>query len=308
MLVDIVSKNGNLLLNIVQRPDGSLDAEVEKALEELAVWAAIHGEAIYGTRPWLVYGEGAVKAKGGGFMEDFKYTAKDIRFTTKAGVLYAFAMGWPEDGQLTIRSLAQPADADAAGNAIASVSLLGYDGKVKWTQTTNGLVVKLPAQRVSNYTAALRITGTGLQPVTITAVTEPITPDNQGNLLLRADDAELHGQQIKQESQGGQTCIGFWDRAEEWVSWNVRFPGAGRYQVSADCATVHPGSPFVLEIAGQSLPGKAPQTAGWDKFVSIDLGVIEIKQAGHQQVKLRPQAAATWQPMNLRSVRFTKAQ
>ncbi len=83
MLVDIVSKNGNLLLNVVQRPDGSLDPEVETALEELADWIAVHGEAIYDTRPWLVYGEGGIRYKGGHFEEDFNYTAQDIRFTTK---------------------------------------------------------------------------------------------------------------------------------------------------------------------------------------------------------------------------------
>jgi len=75
MLVDIVSKNGNLLLNVVQRPDGSLDPEVEQTLAELAGWIQINGEAIYGTRPWRVYGEGAVKAKGGHFKEDFAYSS-----------------------------------------------------------------------------------------------------------------------------------------------------------------------------------------------------------------------------------------
>ena len=302
MLVDIVSKNGNLLLNIVQRPDGSLDPEVEQALAELADWSAIHGEGIYGTRPWLVYGEGAVKAKGGHFKEDFNYTAKDIRFTTKAGVLYAFAMGWPEDGQLTIRSLARPA------GAITSVSLLGYQDKVTWTQTAEGLVVKLPAQKVSTYTAALKITGTDLKPVPLVEIVEPITPDAKGNVQLPADEAQLHGDQIKQETQGGQPSIGFWDKADEWVSWTVRFTSPGRYQVSANCATTHPGTAFVLEAAGQSLAGQAKQTGGWDKFVSIDLGVLEIKQAGVQAVKVRPQDSATWRPMNLRSVRFTKAQ
>ena len=84
MLVDIVSKNGNLLLNVVQRPDGSLDPEVEQMLAELAAWNAVNGEAIYGTRPWLVYGEGAVQAKGGHFNEDYTYIGQDIRFTTKA--------------------------------------------------------------------------------------------------------------------------------------------------------------------------------------------------------------------------------
>ena len=60
MLVDIVSKNGNLLLNVVQRPDGSVDPEVEQQLAELADWMAIHSEAIHGTRPWQVFGEGRV--------------------------------------------------------------------------------------------------------------------------------------------------------------------------------------------------------------------------------------------------------
>ena len=302
MLVDIVSKNGNLLLNIVQRPDGSLDPEVEQALEDLAAWGAVHGEAIYGTRPWLVYGEGAVKAKGGNFKEDFNYTAKDIRFTTKGGALYAFALGWPDDGQLTIRTLARPA------GAISSVSLLGYKGQVQWSQTADGLVVKLPAQKTSAYTAALKITGTNLKPVPIVEVIEPISADANGNFQLRAEDVELHGQQLKQETQGNRMCVGFWDNADEWVSWNVRFAAPGRYQVSASCATTHPGSPFVLEVAGQSLPGKAKQTGAWDTFANADLGVIDIKQAGVQMVKVRPQDTATWQAMNLRSVRLSKVQ
>ncbi|MGC9037069.1 MAG: alpha-L-fucosidase, partial [Verrucomicrobiia bacterium] len=97
MLIDIVSKNGNLLLNVVQRPDGSLDPEVEQMLNQMAKWISVNGEAIYDTRPWLVYGEGKTRARGGSFREDFKYTASDIRFTTKGNTLYAFAMGLPEN-------------------------------------------------------------------------------------------------------------------------------------------------------------------------------------------------------------------
>ena len=93
MLVDIVSKNGNLLLNVVQRPDGSLDPEVEQQLAELADWMAVHSEAIHGTRPWQVFGEGRVKAQGGNFNENFTYSDKDIRFTTKGKTLYAIALG-----------------------------------------------------------------------------------------------------------------------------------------------------------------------------------------------------------------------
>ena len=160
-LVDNVSKNGNLLLNVVQRPDGSLDPEVEEMLEQLAAWNAIHGEAIFGTRPWLVYGEGAVKAEGGSFKEDFKYTAEDIRFTTKGATLYAIALGWPADNKLVVKSLAESA------GKIAGVSLLGTDGKLNWKQTADGLIVALPNVKVSEYACALRITGADLKPAAV---------------------------------------------------------------------------------------------------------------------------------------------
>jgi alpha-L-fucosidase len=124
MLADIVAKNGNLLLNVVQRPDGTLDPEAEQVLSEMAKWIAVNGEAIYGTRPWLVHGEGPVRAKGGHFNEDYQYTARDVRFTTKGDTLYAIALGWPEDGKLVIRSLAKFPGVTAQ---ITDVRVLGDD-------------------------------------------------------------------------------------------------------------------------------------------------------------------------------------
>jgi len=162
MLTDIVSKNGNLLLNIVQRPDGALDPEVLAELDELAAWIAVHGEAIYGTRPWLVYGEGSAPIKGGHFNENRAYTAKDIRFTTKGPTLYALALGWPADGKLVIRALA--GSADKTSNQITNIVLLGSQDEVRWSQDANGLTVTLPAQPVSRYTTGLKITGTNLKP------------------------------------------------------------------------------------------------------------------------------------------------
>ncbi len=297
MLVDNVSKNGNLLLNVVQRPDGSLDEEVERMLEQLAAWNAVHGEAIFGTRPWLVYGEGAVKAKGGHFGEDFAYSAKDIRFTTKGPTLYALALGWPADGQLVVKSLAKPAG--ASGNAITDVSLLGHAGKVDWKQTADALVVTLPAQKPSEYTVGLKITGTDLKPIVVPVVVEPVHADAQGNLMLVPDAAELHGDQIKTEQQGSTPNIGFWDRGDEWVSWKAQFAQPGTYKVSASCSTTNPESEFVLEVAGQQLTGKVMKTGGWADFKTLELGQVEIKQAGEQVVKVRPRDAQTWKPINL---------
>jgi alpha-L-fucosidase len=303
MLVDIVSKNGNLLLNVVQRPDGSLDPEVEEALEQLATWIAVHGEAIYETRPWQVYGEGRVRAKGGHFKEDFAYTAQDIRFTTKVPTLYAVALGWPADGKLVIKSLAKPAD---GGNVITAISLLGYDGKLEWTQTAEALVVTLPDKRISEYTCGLKITGTDLKPVPVAEVVEPLRADAKGVFTLGADDAELHGEQIKAEMHGGKSNIGFWDKGTEWVSWKVRLEKAGIYQVTADTAGTN-ASEFVVEAAGQSLAGTSAKTAGWDQFKAAQVGTLELKQPGVVEVKLRPKDAASWKPMNLRSVKLIPA-
>jgi alpha-L-fucosidase len=163
MLADIVSKNGNLLLNVVQRPDGSLDAEVEQMLAQLATWNAVNGEAIFGTRPWLVYGEGAVQAAGGAFKEDFAYSAKDIRFTTKGATLYAIALGWPDNGQLVIRSLATPADGN--GNHIHHIELLGHRGRLAFAQTAKDLTVTLPDAKPCDFACTLKITGTNLKPM-----------------------------------------------------------------------------------------------------------------------------------------------
>ncbi len=306
MLVDNVSKNGNLLLNIVQRPDGSLDPEVETMLVQLAAWNAIHGEAIFGTRPWLVYGESGVKVKGGSFNEDFKYNAKEIRFTTKGSTLYAIALGWPEDGRLVVRTLAKPAGEDV--NHITHVSLLGYKGKIDWQQTADGLVVTLPPQRVSEFTAALKITGTGLKNIPLTTPVSALTPKPNGILELGADDADLHGDGIKTEDHGGQANIGFWDNGNEWASWKVRFPQTGVFKVSASLASISGASEFVIEVGGQQISGKAQQTGGWDQFKEIGLGQIEIKQAGEQVVKIRPKDPAQWHAMNLRFVKLTKAE
>jgi len=304
MLVDNVSKNGNLLLNVVQRPDGSLDPEVEQMLEQLAAWNAIHGEAIFGTRPWLVYGESAVKVKGGSFKEDFKYDAREIRFTTKGETLYAIALGWPEDGKLVVRSLAKPAGENV--NNIKSVSLLGFDGKVEWLQTPESLVVTLPAQKISEYTAALKITGDNLKNIPFTVVAAPLTPDANGNLTLGADDADLHGSQITTENQGGKPNIGYWFNGNEWASWKVQFSQPGKFKVIASCASISDGAEFVVEVAGQQLIGKPEKTEGWDKFKEVSLGEVEVNQASDQAVNIRPKNAGDWKAMNLRFVKLSK--
>ncbi|MGE5610731.1 MAG: alpha-L-fucosidase [Bacillota bacterium] len=306
MLVDIVSKNGNLLINVVQRPDGSLDPEAEQILEEMATWITINGEGIYETRPWLVHGEGRVKAKGGHFNEDYKYSANDIRFTMKGeNTLYAFALGWPTDGKLVIRSLAK---FPGVIGKITRISLLGSTNAIKWDHTADALTVEMPAQQPCKYAVALKITGEnlrGFKPELAVPQVQTITPDAAGNVTLLPDDADLQGN-LKTESRGNQPNIGFWDNAGDSASWKVNFKQPGRFNVAASCATTNPNSIFVVETAGQKAEGTATSTGAWERFTEVQAGTLEIKQAGDQVIKIRPRDAQSWKAINLRWVKLTK--
>ena len=302
MLVDNVSKNGNLLLNVVQRPDGSLDPEVEQMLEELAQWTAVHGEAIFGTRPWLVYGESAVKVRGGAFKEDFAYNAREIRFTTKGPALYAVALGWPEDGKLVVRSLAKTEDKDA--NRIERVELLGCDDKAEWAQTAEGLVVTVPQKKVSSYTCALRIAGSNWKPVKLAAPAALVKPDAAGKLTLRAGDAELQGD-LKVEEKGGGENIGFWDSGADSASWSVQFDRAGTYQVSLSAATVHGGAAAAIEAGGPALTVKVPSTGDYARFQNVSAGRLTIDKPGARKVTVRAADPGAWKAINLRMIQLT---
>ncbi len=164
-LVDIVSKNGNMLLNVVLRPDGSILPECKDILAQMALWNTINGEAIFGTRPWQVYGEGLGKQKyqrGSREQFDASYSAQDIRFTTKGATLYAIVLGWPTDGKVRIRSLARPSE---GLNSIQGITLLGSKGALQWAQDKDSLVVTLPDEKVSDIANTLKITGLGLAAV-----------------------------------------------------------------------------------------------------------------------------------------------
>lgn len=154
MLVDIASKNGNLLLNIPQLPDGSLDDECQFLLQQTAKWIKVNGEGVYGTRPWKVSGEGPSQVVIQGFKEDaVAWTTEDFRFTTKGGALYAFQMKWPEGGKTVILSLAS-----GQTPAVTSVSVLGHAGSVAFQQTSRGLVIDLPEIKPSDYAQCYKIT------------------------------------------------------------------------------------------------------------------------------------------------------
>ena len=142
-LVDIVSKNGALLLNVGPRPDGTIPEEGQRILREIGEWLSRNGEAIYGTRPWHTFGEGPTEVEAGMFTDTKRaeFTGQDIRFTTNGDRLFAIALAWPGES-LIITSLA--GDAPSVGNVVA-VRMLGHDHSLAFVQRPDGLHVSLPA-------------------------------------------------------------------------------------------------------------------------------------------------------------------
>jgi len=164
MLVDIVSKNGNLQLNIPLPGSGLPDADELKFLAEFTAWMDVNSEGIHGTRPWKVYGEGpsvtgkAPRGQFGGAVDVRAYTSEDVRFTMKGDTLYAFVMVWPQSRSIVLNSLAAHSP-QIGERKVADVSLLGYGGKIEWNQDEKGLAVKLPDQPPCASAVALKIKG-----------------------------------------------------------------------------------------------------------------------------------------------------
>jgi alpha-L-fucosidase len=297
MLADIVSKNGNLLLNFPPRPDGTLDEQEMKFLADLATWMPINGEAIFGTRPWLVYGEGPSKAKGGMFNEDnLRYTAQDIRFTTKGGALYALVLGWPDDHRIIIRSLA------TGSGKTATVNLLGHAGPLDSKQTHEGLIVTMPEQKPCEHVFALKIEGSDLKPMPVSSASV-IGSDATGRILLPASEAEIHGDSPQYEQGGGKDQIGYWGNPADFVSWNIEVSKAGKYIVQVTYSCAAPGSAFTLETSAKKLDGVSKSTGSWSAYTTATLGEMALF-AGKQTINFKPNTEPTWKSIGLKSIQL----
>jgi len=156
-LVDIVSKHGALLLNIGPRADGTIPDGDRELLLAIGAWLAVNGEAIYGTRPWKVFGEGPTEVQSGGFTDTKRgaFTGQDVRFTSRGDTIYATLLARPEGGSAVVRALGT--GSGLYQREIGRVQLLGSHETLQWSRDAAGLHVQLPAELPSEHAHALKI-------------------------------------------------------------------------------------------------------------------------------------------------------
>lgn len=160
VLMDIVSKNGVLLLNVSPMSNGTIPEDQKKVLLELGAWLETNGEAVYDTRPWITFGEGPTKEPEGHFsnhraFEKLVYSSNDMRYTSKGNSLYATYFGWPDKDKVVLESFAKGVlDGDLI---VKNVDLLGFDGDLKWEKTAKGIEITLPEEAVNDMAIVFKL-------------------------------------------------------------------------------------------------------------------------------------------------------
>ncbi len=298
-LVDIVSKNGVLLLNVAPKPDGTIDDAQKKLLIETGGWLKTNGEAIYGTRQWLIHGEGPrLYDRGRGFGGSAaQFAGNDIRYTKNGQTVYVISLGWPQDKTMTLESIyvKEPA-------ADAKVTMLGFDKPLKYRiNEYKQLVIEVPQlseeQRPCKYAYSFKLSGFKLD---VNPIREAVS--------LTAESAVLEGEQIKLEKKDSRQNIGFWDDPKEKVHWLLKIPKAGQYRFRGEFAAAGGKSSLKMRIVHDEIAFDVPQTNGWNDAKFFEIGQIQFDSPGVYQVSLGPADAANWKAVNLWQIQCMPAQ
>lgn len=296
VLVDIVSKNGCLLLNVSPKGDGTIPADQRAVLEGLGEWLAANGEAIYDTRPWLVHGEGPTRlGRSGHFVGHLEYGARDVRYTRSkdGGTLYAIALGRPE-GDLALNAV----QVSEEGAGTGTVELLGTGALVGHHVDALGRLVLETAELDAPAPTATPAFAFALRGFEGSLALHPRARlEQRPELVLTAEEALLEGEQVRVEGPEGDRNVGFWDDASESLHWLVRLREAGDYDVSGVFAAVAP-SELAVTLGELERRAKVPATGDWRKKVDVPFGRLHVAAPGVFHLVLRPADPARWKAVN----------
>ncbi len=291
--IDIVSKNGQLLLNLSPMADGTIPADQQAVLKDIGAWLAVNGEAIYATRPWLTYGEGPTRMKKGGhFVGEIRYGAQDIRYTRSKDhqALYALLLG-PPAGPVTLGALR------ATAGPGARVVQLGRPEAVPYVINDAGQVVLTPAPTTADgparFAVAFKLTG-------FTAELNPAA--GAAPLRLDAARAVIEGGELAlEEKAAGQPNLGFWNNSADRAHWLLPVADAGTYRFTLHYASEAP-SAVALTGPGWRLDSGLKATGDWGRPVTAVLGEAKFERPGVVHLTLQPAAADRWAAINVWSI------
>jgi len=284
-MVEVICRNGNFIISFPQRANGTVPDDHMVCLREMGNWVRLNEDGIFGTRPWRLLGEGptTLPYDRHKHVKESYFKKEDIRFTRKYGIIYAFLMN-PVGNLVLIRSLGK--NARLADGVPKGVRLLGYEGKLKWSQDEDGLKVQLPESWVGRMIPVIEIRG-------FAAWDGDIRSGLDGQLVLTANEARLNG--IKLTQKFGREFIENWNDPTEWLSWDkVKFLDSGEYEVNIYGGGLRADVPYRMKIGKQELTGNAPAAGGWNKGVVFSAGKVTIKKAGVYLVALRAGTNENW--------------
>lgn len=278
MLVEVVSKGGNLLLNIGPKPDGTIPDEFITRLNAMGRWMNVNGDSIYGTTA-----------------SPFERMSFFGRSTVKGNKLYLHVFEWPKDGALRVAGLR---------NIVHSAKLLADPSRtISSVRDGDDVVLKLTGTGPDEVASVIELTLDGA-PV---AAPFANRPDSKGLITLGVESCEIETefeQRAKKENALGHVYLTRWTRDKDVPYWKLEAPKAGRYKVEITYSSRRANADFSVEIGAAKLAGKTVSTGNEWVFKTVALGQVELS-AGASEVRVKPQMAGGSAAMSLEKIVLT---